>query len=336
MEAQPPRQRRVDEASKLLFLGEVIADLIRITLPALADELNLDAIEPMPTEFVGMDRSRRIGDSAFRIPFAQRGERAKPRYAIASGEFQDRNDEDMLARVREYTNRMLDAGGHQGIIEANERPLVLPFVIHTGTGPWRASDGMEPLAELPPAAAAEVAPHQPQAYIAVDIGGNVPLPEGPPNNRFLAAARLVRSRSAETLLRQLGAELRRFPSDQDRRFRAGLHAWAEEALLTLDPSGPQLPPLDEWESSTEADMPSFWEDRVRQWREDAIQEGRQEGERDVLVRWAEQRFGGSARQRLADALDGHPTRELLTETSDLILTCETTEEFIRRLDRKRH
>ena len=326
MEAQPPR-RRIDEASKLLFLGEVITDLIRITLPALAGELDLDAVEPMPTEFIGMDRSRRIGDSAFRIPFAQRGEPAKPRYAIASGEFQDRNDEDMLARVREYTDRMLDAGRHQGTIDAGEQPLVLPFVIHTGAGHWRASDGMEALAELSPAAAAEVAPHQPQAYIAVDIGGNVPLPEGPPNNRFLAAARLVRSRSAETLLRQLRAEVRRFPSDQDRRFRAGLHAWAQEALLTLDPSGPQLPPLDEWESSTEADMPSFWEDRVRQWREDAIQEG----ERDALVRLAGRRFGGSASRRLADALDGHPTRELLTETGDLILTCETTEEFIRRL-----
>ena len=83
-------------------------------------------------------------------------------------------------------------------------------------------------------------------------------------------------------------------------------------------------------------MPDFWQDRIRQWREEAVEEGRRQGERDVLVRLAGQRFGASARQCFADALGGYPTRETLTETGDLIFACETAEEFIRQLDRKCH
>ena len=89
-------RRRTDAASKLLFLGDVIADLVRIALPALAAELDLDRIEPLPTEFVGLDRSRRIGDAAYRIPFKERDD-GPVRTAVASAEFQDANDHGMLA-----------------------------------------------------------------------------------------------------------------------------------------------------------------------------------------------------------------------------------------------
>ncbi|MDE0692421.1 MAG: hypothetical protein OXI55_09300 [Gammaproteobacteria bacterium] len=127
-----PRRSRKDAASKILFIGEVISDLIRIRLPALAAELDLDNMQALPTEFVGMDRSRRIGDGAYLIPFASHAGQM-PRYAIASGEFQDRNDNDMRARVREYTTRMLAAGQRTKFV-GPESPIVLPFVIHTRNG----------------------------------------------------------------------------------------------------------------------------------------------------------------------------------------------------------
>ena len=311
-------------------MGNVIADLIRIVLPALAVELDLDAIEPMPTEFVGMDRSRRIGDSAFRMPFARPSLDGTRRYALASGEFQDRNDATMLARVREYTHRMLDTARHQGTIQPEDRPLVLPFVIHTGRDRWRVADGTEPMAGLPPEAAREVAPHQPQAYIAVDIGDKASLPAGPTNNRFLAAARLVRCRDVSTLLRQLKEEWRRFPGVEHLQFRAGMHAWVEEVLLV---DGLQLATFDAMENAKESEMVQLYEDRGLRWREEWREEGRQEGERDLLVRLAGQRFGRTAGKHLADALDGHPSQEILSKMGGLLFTCESTEEFIERLDR---
>lgn len=313
-------------------MGNVIADLIRITLPALAAELDLDAIEPMPTEFVGLDRSRRIGDSAFRIPYTKRTTEGVRRYVLASGEFQDRNDEGMLARVREYTKRMLDAARHQGIIQPGHHPLVLPFVIHTGTGSWRAADGAEPLEGLPPTAAQEVAFYQPQAYISVDIGGNAKLPDGPPDNRFLAAVRLVCARTEKALVEQLFVEQLRFADTVHDSFRDGMQAWVEE-MLDLASGSLQMPPLDELERATESDMAQLYETRGRRWREEAREEGRQEGERDALVKLAGQRFGRSAGKRLADALDGHPSREMLGKAGALLFACENAEEFIRRLER---
>ena len=328
----PQRRKRIDEASKLLFMGSVIADLIRIALPALAAELNLDAIEPMPTEFVGMDRSKRIGDSAFRIPFTRPAPDGTRRYALASGEFQDSNDDDMLRRVREYTKQMLDAGLHQGSIRPDDRPLVLPFVIYTGPGGWRAADGTEPMAGLPPEAAREVAPHQPQAYIAVDIGDEASLPAGPASNRFLAAARLVRCHDGIALEPLLNEEWRRFPGAEHERFRAGMYAWVEEALLV---EGLQLPTFEQMENAKESEMGQLHINRGLRWREEWREEGRQEGERNLLVRLAGQRFGHSAGKRLADALDGHPTREMLGEAGSLLFACENAEEFIERLDRDR-
>lgn len=69
---------------------------------------------------------------------------------------------------------------------------------------------------------------------------------------------------------------------------------------------------------------------VHDWRERARKEGREEGrkegERDALVKLAGRRFGGVAGQHLAGTLDARP--DMLTEASDLIVACETTEEFI--------
>ena len=65
-------------------------------------------------------------------------------------------------------------------------------------------------------------------------------------------------------------------------------------------------------------------------REEGIQVGRRE-QRDLLVAMAVRRFGPPAGRRLADALDGRPSADVLSETGDLILACETAEEFVDRL-----
>ena len=336
------QQRRTDAASKLLFIGDVIADLIRIALPALAHELDLDRIEPRPTEFVHLDRSRRIGDSAYRIPFVERGD-SPVRTAIASAEFQDANDHGMLGRVRGYTDRMLADHRRRGLIAEDEHPVVLPFVIHTGAGRWSAADGGEPLAGAPAEIVREVALYQPQAYIPVDIGGRAALPAGAPDNRFLAAARLVRSRTVPALSEQLQREWRRFAGPAYRTFREGMHAWVEEALLGAPEAGAGLPSFDEMEGAKEAEtMTYLFKEKVDAFREEARKEGRKEGreegreevrreQRDLLVAQATRRFGAPAGGRVADALDGRPSADLLAVTGDLIVACETAQEFIDRL-----
>ena len=187
------------------------------------------------------------------------------------------------------------------------------------------------MAGLSPEAAAEVAPYQPQAYIAVDIGGAGALPAGAANNRLLAAARLVRCRTANALLEQLIEERRRFPGGEHEQFRAGMHAWVEEELLGLDPTGLQLPTYEQMENAKESEMVQLYEDRGLRWREEWREEGVRTGQRDLLIAMAGQRFGTVARERLVEALDGNPSAKKLEETGGLILACESSDEFIRRL-----
>ena len=333
------RRRRTDAASKLLFIGDVIADLIRITLPALAAELDLDAIEPLPTEFVRLDRSKRIGDAAYRIPFWQNADRS----AITAAEFQGGPDADMLGRTQGYTEAMLADFRRRGVLREGEHPLVLPFVVHTGTSRWTAEDGTEPFAGLPAEAVREVAPWQPQAYIAMDLGGSMALPPGAADNRFLAAARLVLSRTPPALMEQLQLERRRFAGPGERAFRQGMHAWVEEAVLGAADSGVALPSFEELEGAKEVEVTYLFKEKVDRFiaenraaglaagRKEGREEGTVTGQRDVLVSLAERRFGSAAGQRLADALDGRPSAALLTEAGDLILGCETPEEFVSRL-----
>ena len=313
-------------------MGDVIADLIRITLPALAAELDLDVIEPMPTEFIGLDRSKRIGDAAYRIPFLENAERS----AITAAEFQGGPDAGMLGRTRGYTDAMLTDFRRRGVVKDGEHPLVLPFVIHTGTSRWTAEDGTEPLAGLSVETAREVAPWQPQAYIAMDLGGDAPLPEGAADNRFLAAARLVLSRTAPALLEQLRRERRRFAGLEERSFRQGMHAWVEEALLGASEPALELPPFEELEGAKEADMTNVFKDMMDRFIEEnraaglatGLEEGAVTGQRDLLVAMATRRFGAPTGRHVADALDGQPSPEMIAETSDLIVACETPEELV--------
>ena len=125
----------------------------------------------------------------------------------------------MRGRTQGYTAAMLADFRRRGVLREDEHPLVLPFVIHTGTSQWSAADGTESLAGLSIEAAREVASWQPQAYIAVDLGGDARLPPGAPDNRFLAAARLVRTRTVSALADQLKRERRRFAGPAELAFR---------------------------------------------------------------------------------------------------------------------
>lgn len=320
-------RRRIDAASKLLFVGDVVADLIRLVLPALAAELDLDAAQPLPTEFVADDRSVRSGDAAWLFPFAGGGRST----ALAPVEFQHRDDADMLDRMRDYTVRSLADARRRGAIGADEHPVLLPLVIYTGPGRWQAADGMEPMAGLSVDVAREVAPYQQQAYISVAAGGRAPLPAGPADNRFLAASRLIRCRGRDELLARLETEWMRFDGADGESFRIAMHGWAEEVM-----TGMEVPTLDEMNAARRSGMlHTMLEERGLRWQREWLEEGRQEGmvagQRDLLVSMAERRFGSSAGERLADALDGKPSSELLSATGDLILACETTEEFVGRL-----
>ena len=335
--------RKLDEASKRLFVGGVIADALRVVKPELAALLDLASIEPLPTEYVR--GGKRFADAAFRVNFREgrfspdpsgtAGRPGRRLYLLLAAEFQDANDAAMLERVREYADWQDAHYRQQNIVRDGEHPPLLALVFHTGPDRWTAEDGLEVYRALPREAAAQLAPHQRQAYIGIEVGRRSTLTP-PAGNRLGAVVRLTRSATAEELLARLTEEWRRFGGSDDLRFRRGMRDWAQEIVLGLAETSIELPRFEELETATEEGTMALLEQHVREWRAELAQEGvakgREEGERDALARLAERRFGADAAQRLSSALNGSPTRQRLDDVGDLVLFCRTAEEFVERLD----
>ncbi len=98
-------RKRHDEATKLLFVGGVVEDMVRAIEPDIAAALDFERMAPLPTEFISADRTKRIGDAVCKVPFAGDPED----YVLATTEFQSRDAAAMGSRARGYAVRM--AGG---------------------------------------------------------------------------------------------------------------------------------------------------------------------------------------------------------------------------------
>ena len=83
-------------------------------------------------------------------------------------------------------------------------------------------------------------------------------------------------------------------------------------------------------------------DWTRQWKQQGREEGRQEGlqqdlqqeladERALLLRLVGKRFGAACAQTLAPLLEPIDDQERLAEVGEWIVTCDTAEAFLARL-----
>ena len=358
--------RKLDEASKRLFVGRVIADTLRIAKPKLAALLDLHSVEALPTEYIGSAGTggrpgKRLADSAFRVDFKEGvfppdtsaetpGEGRRP-FLIAACEFQHASDADMLHRVREYAAWQDEHYRHQGLIRPREHPPLLPLVFHTGPDRWTAKDGLEVYRSLPNAAASELAPFQRQAYILLEVGRRSTL-SPPDGNSLGAVVRLTGCATAEDLYRRLFEEWRRFGAAADKPFRHGMREWTQEIMLGFGERCIELPSFEELEGAMEeGTMEYVLEEHVKELRRENMERGRKQGMaqgrrqgmeqgrrqgmvqgyREALEIMATQRFGADAGRRMAAAANGSLSRRRMGELSDLIVRSRTAEELVERL-----
>ena len=90
-------------------LPEVVADLLRLAAPELADELDLSTLERMPGEAVDTRLLARASDMVWCVRF-KRGRLAggTRSWLLLLVEFQSTVDRRMAQRVREYTSMLLE------------------------------------------------------------------------------------------------------------------------------------------------------------------------------------------------------------------------------------
>ena len=343
-----------DGAHKLYHaLPEVVADLLRLAAPELADELDLSTLERMPGEAVDTRLLTRVSDMVWRVCF-RRGRLAggtRP-WLLLLVEFQSTVDRRMAQRVREYTSMLLEELTRNGTVKREGGPPpVLAVVVYNGSERWTAGGeaGGETAGLASPRAVRVLAAYQPQAYRLVDAGAGS-AEDWPAGNRVAASVRLQRSRSAGELLGRLREEMARFPGEGNAPLQEGLYVWAKALWSHLAGGQAALPSFEELERREEDKMTTLLEARAEEWKAQWLAEGVEKGvaqgiekgigqgiergraeERALLGRLAELKFGAPTAERLSGLLGGLTAPEELLEVGGWIIECGTGAELLDRV-----
>ena len=203
---------------------------------------------------------------------------------------------------------------NNGTVKAEGRaPPVLPVVVYNGERPWTAAG-----ARAGPVAAPETAGwigNEAWAYALLDEreradeGADLMGSRLPPDNRMTTLIGLEAG-PVEARARLLVEAFERYPGEEEKGLREGYHA------RVRPPGGrygnEDLPPFEEMERELRAsrggkEMATLMEARTREFEERAVARGRAEGERMLLRRLTERRFGrrdGGAAFRPSDGCRG--------------------------------
>ena len=281
-----------DAAHKLYHaLPEVVADLLRLAVPDLVDDLDLSTLERMSGESVDTRLLTRVSDMVWRVRF-KRGrlaDGARP-WLLLLVEFQSTVDRRMAERVREYTAMLLEALDRNGTVKREGGPPpVLAMVVYNGSERWTVGGeaGSVTAGLASPRVARLLAPFQPQAYRLVDAGARS-AHDWPPENRVAASIRLQRSRSAGELLERLREEMARFPGEGNEALREGLHVWAKALWSHLADGRAELPSFEALERGEEDKMTTLLEARAEEWKAEWLAEGIEKGRAEERARQGEQ------------------------------------------------
>ena len=107
--------------------------------------LDFTQLEQVNTEFVTFDGERLRGDTLWRVP--RYGPDDSVAYCVLMLEFQHKSDPSMAFRVLDYATQVLrDHIRKHG--KSAEFPVLLPVVLHHGTGTWTAKRTMRELFPL--------------------------------------------------------------------------------------------------------------------------------------------------------------------------------------------
>ena len=348
-----------DAAHKYIHsLPEVTADLLRLLVPDLVDELDLPTLEDRSSEYLDAAHRKRVGDMAWRVCFRKgRADGDRP-FLLVLVEFQSTVDRRMAKRVREYTEMLLDrAAGGRPAGREGARPWVLPIVVYNGSRAWTAAGRATDLAALPSDAATRaLAFHQPQSYLLLTAGGGLtagarPAQDWPLDNRVSATVRLQAAATPQDLPPRLLEESARFPGPGNEAFRRALHSWARALWEDKTGGAAGFPAFEELERTKGAIMTTVaeaawdrWEAKVmakgiqqgiKQGVERGVRrgiaQGRAEGGAHLACRQAALKFGAGAAERLAGLLEGLTEQEDLDRVGDWILQCDDGDELLSRV-----
>lgn len=272
-----------DPAYKQLFSHpEMVTDLVRgYVAEDWVDEIDFTTLERVADSFVSDDLREREDDIIWRVRWGGRW-----LYLYLLIEFQSAVERFMAVRLLTYIGLLYQDLIQHARPQPHERlPPVLPIVLYNGEERWWARTDLAELLE--PELPASLARFQPRLqYVLLDEGcyAEHPLPV----TRNLAAALfgLENSRTPEDLILVLERLVAWLQDPAQTPLRRTFLVWLQRIGLKR-----HLPPQEFEQIHELQEMYAMLAERIKTWPEQWEQRGMEQGERRVLYRQLQRRFG---------------------------------------------
>ena len=338
------RQRlQSDPANRRLFSHpRMAADLIRLLGDPWVDDLDLDRLERLPTEYVSNDLRTRRADLPWWAPFKPGTGRPAGAGVMFHIEFQSSPDAHMAERLLEYVALLPGELRRSGWMAAEGGRVVthVPLVVYNGRAKWNAPLRLDERAWAP----SELRALQPRLVCrlidAKDYAG-----DDAADGNLARAVLALDAASPQGLAPALERATALLSATDDQELWRSFVAWCGG---TLSPRlGGRMPALVNDKETT------MLAETLREWDEQKIAEGRlvgrqegrragrQEGRREVLAEerallcgLASQRFGAAAGAELEAVLAGVEDASELARVGALIIDCDSGADFLARARRR--
>ena len=258
---------------RLFSFPRMVEDLLRAFLPGdILAELDFSSLDKLPAEYVSDELLQRHGDCVWRLR-----RRGRWLYLLVLLEFQSTEEPRMALRILTYTSLLYQELVRNGALDARERlPAVLPVVLYNGAARWRAA---VEVGELIAPVGPELGPYQPsQRYLVVDER-HVGAEDLPGRNLMGAVLGLEQSRGPADLVRVVEKLVEWLRDSQDGELKRAFTDWVWRLARHFGPEDAEPAPVRTLEGAR-----MTLEERVAEWPKQWLQEGREQGIREVVER----------------------------------------------------
>ena len=328
-----------DPANKLLFSHpRVAADLIRLLGDGWVDDLDLDRLEQLRTEYVSGDLRTRRADLPWWAPFKPGTGQPDGAGVLFHIEFQSSPDPHMAERLMGYIALLRQDLRRSKWMAAGGRTVAhVPLVVYNGRTKWNAPLQLGDPGWMPE----ELRALQPRVagvlFDAKDYAG-----DDAADGNLARASLALDAAPAPGLTPALERAMALYSAADDeeaddQELWLSFEAWCRGILGPR--LGGQLPTLlDNKETTMLAETLQEWDEQKinegrREGRRAGRQEGLQAGRREVLCSLAGQRFGTATGDELATILAGVEDASELARIGTLIIDCESGSDFLARARR---
>ena len=318
---RPPRPKH-DAAYKSFFAEKrAVADTLRALVRGATRHLDLATLERLPASFVTEHLDQRHADMLWRVRAAGNGWV----YLLVLLEFQSTVDRRMALRMADYWVRIMNALGSDALGPRGEYPLTIPVVVYNGVRPWTAPTDVRGLVGPVPEPLVGAVPSHP--YLLVDLQRLDPA--GMSTDNMIAALARFERASSEGDLGEAVRALRQWAGQSaEPRLAARLEAWIN--LDVRSRLGLTGPPIRIRTEAPEGENMTTMLDRIDQWIERQVAQGRDEERRRLVRHLVGRRFGIGAEARLRPILEGISDPARIEAIAEAVIECDSGEALIAR------